>query len=227
MDLILDYSSSEESQPDEPCRGSVTIVSIHEAPPFERRVPHIPGNWSGHVFSELDGGDWNEQTSVEQFRVALERAGWSGTVVAHTGLHISLSRPFFLQLASIASFQKELVDNLRHERSLVVKVQEHTILENDEGTRSFFVWKLFDHPGLQAIVTCIDDAMRKYKQPEYYHPPTFHVSLASIKGKVPNEAVMRQIRFYDQKEACHALINLSTITCTFGTTKRLDIAMRT
>lgn len=239
MDLIADYSSDEgegesheQHQGVKRRRGCVKNLSADDVPSdiFERIVPHVRGNWAGHVFCSLmendREGEWKQhaEVAIERFRIALEESGWSGTVVSHGQLHVSLSRPFFLQLASIESFQRELQDALSHERDFVLQMDEELILSNDEGTRSFFGWKLTRNPALNRIVGQIDAVMLKYKQQVYYDPPIFHVSLASVQGKLFDN-VLGNLEETGDDEIPESLVRARKISCTFGTTKRLDIPL--
>lgn len=242
MDLLDYYSSDEsiESGPSEriknnaaPCKpGRVTTISSEEMPPgtFDRTVPHIRGCWAGHIFLSISDddpeGEWKTHAveATKRFSIALEEVGWSGTVVTHSELHLSLSQPFFLQIASIESFHKELRLALSHVRGLVLQVDEEVILSNDDGTRSFFAWKLADNPSLHHIVSQVDSVMLKYKQPTYYSPPIFHVSFASVRGKPPDcrrhlggQGAHRNhdsLAFYARK-----------VSCSFGTVNRIELML--
>jgi hypothetical protein len=231
MDLLAEYSSEEDEEPkrDEKRRrrGCVEVVSIQDISPdtFDRSLPHVRGNWAGHIFAPLTE-DLSEQVeaSIESFRKALELSGWSGKVVAQTGLHVSFSRPFFLQVASIESFQRELRAALSYERALATKVIKPIVLSNDEGTRSFFGWKLDTNPGLVRLVREIDAVMIKYKQKQYYNPPIFHISLASIHGEVPAKITSLLDPLVEDQDF-ESLLHLRQLSCTFGTTKRFEIAL--
>mmetsp|Transcript_5835 Transcript_5835/g.9693 ORF Transcript_5835/g.9693 Transcript_5835/m.9693 type:complete len:233 (-) Transcript_5835:43-741(-) len=230
MDLLEAYSSDEEdTERSENCpKGCVEVVSIHDVPAdtFERSLPHVRGNWAGHIFSPLTG-DWTEKidASIENFRNALELAGWSGTVVTQTArLHVSCSRPFFLQLASVDSFMRELRASLSHERALAIQIDKEIILSNDEGTRSFFGWKLDSNPALARLVRELDAIMVKYNQKPYYDPPVFHISLASIQDEIPAEA-LRYLQDLQEDNVFDSLVHIRQISCTVGTTKRVDISL--
>lgn len=129
---------------------------------WTRRVPHIRGNWAGHVFVHLDGflgpqtqsdddddeekddddnnntppsleslqamslahfGPWliQEQQSKQPLQQeqpspirSLQRKHHNKLVIVkHTRLHLSLSRPFFLQVASIDSLVTALQQRIQ------------------------------------------------------------------------------------------------------------------
>jgi hypothetical protein len=137
---------------------------------------------------------------------------------------VSFSRPFFLQLASIESFQTELRTALSYERAFTAQIDKEILLSNDEETRSFFGWKLDSSPGLVRLVREIDAVMIKYKQKQYYNPPIFHISLASIHGKVPAQVASLLGQLVKDGDF-DSLVHLRKLSCTFGTTKRFEIAL--
>ena len=242
MDLLDYYSSDESSESGTSERinndaaeckpGCVTTLSSEVMPSdtFDRTVPHIRGCWAGHIFlsisDENPDGEWSKLAAeaTKRFIVALEKVGWSGTVVSHSELHLSLSQPFFLQIASIESFQRELRLALLHVRAVVLEVEEEVILSNDEGTRSFFAWKLKNNPSLRHIVSQVDSVMLKYKQQAYYSPPIFHVSLASVRGKPPDG---RRLLGRHSAHLNHDALAYYArkVSCSFGTVNRLDLML--
>mmetsp|Transcript_8315 Transcript_8315/g.12805 ORF Transcript_8315/g.12805 Transcript_8315/m.12805 type:complete len:245 (-) Transcript_8315:218-952(-) len=243
MDLLRVYSSddsssettshSQQNTAKKQDLGCVTIVSLQgsKTTTFQRNVPHIRGNWSGHVFSEFneDQANWLDECaeeSIERFRCALERSGWSGDVMSHlcSGLHISFTRPFFLQLASVQSFHDDLKDVLVYEHACSLSVETEIVLSNEEGTRSFFGWKLADNQWLKTITNHVDTVMAKYNQRKYYNPPIFHVSIASVSGAVPDEVQTILDNFEDSLVLASAL-KIQTIYCTFGTTKHFSFTL--
>ena len=243
MDLIDSYSSDEATEGEvyeqnqvlSVRRGCVQVISADSTPSdtFERTIPHIRGNWTGHVFlSIIDVEDdlaceWMDQaiSAIARLRTDLEKLGWSGTVVAHSQLHVSLSRPFFLQLGSIDSFHRELLQGLSYERAFVIQTDKEIILSNEEGTRSFLAWKLVDNQALRRIVVQIDAVMLKYKQQAYYCPPVFHVSLASFPGKLTAQEMEFLQEHRNAEIHDSVFVYTRKISCTFGTTKRLEIQL--
>lgn len=224
--------------------GSVQIVPAGTAQStlFVRSVPHVRGNWAGHVFLQIQGGNqWRRQTkkSVERFRQRLQGAGWSGPLVVSEGLHVSLSRPFFLQLASIENFVKQLKQRLASERQLMLTVtNQERLLVNEEQTRSFLCWSVAA-PSLLRLIHLVDGVLENYQQPKYYESPQFHVSLASVPGNV--ESLLQEDRCAGEdshessseeasdstSEECHHHwhVPVSCLHCSFGTTKlyRIDL----
>lgn len=269
MDLLGEYSSDEDAgkstqqtltgaaiTPKETTRGHVKLIDSTEAKAtdlFEREVPHTRGNWTGHVFVDMPSSFWRRaNTSVASFCSCLEEAGWKGTVLSHTAnLHLSLSRPFFLQQSSIESFVHSLQQQLSLERSTKLVVKGEKLLINDNGTRSFWCWSLASNLFIQRITDCVDGVLRDYNQKTYYESPEFHVSLASLPGNVEEilkrhaatkEARQGAAEGNDSRSGCSdeykdedggdesnygpIIISVDHINVAFGTTKSFRIDLR-
>jgi len=108
-------------------------------------------------------------------------------------LHISLSRPFYLQAANLEPFVQCLGTKLSQAAvppfALSLPGLNYdgdsppcSLLHNDERTRSFAVQPVVAAPpsALREIVRHVDSCLALYRQPPYYDPPVFHVSLASF-----------------------------------------------
>ena len=70
-----------------------------------------------------------------------------------------------------------------------------TILVNDERTRSFWCWGATttrNNETLVRLVNLVDTILRRYNQPTYYQPPTFHVSIASFAGDLTDEILQQK-----------------------------------
>jgi hypothetical protein len=187
---------------------------------FVRAQPHVRGNWAGHVFVRIpistarstavagapeeesdSSSDEDSDTvsswqsavseSVAIFRNDLERAGYTGTLVQHEHCHLSISRPFYLQVASIDSFVEKLTARLQFCPVTTVRILasnnynfcdklSSNILVNDDQTRSFWTWPVVPNAALLQIVQSVNAVLQSYNQPVYYDPPHFHVSLASF-----------------------------------------------
>lgn len=224
MDLIGEYSSSDtesdsnhrhktadEESSNKPRkkakRGRVELIESRKmkesANLFIREVPHTRGNWAGHVFVKIPSFGRRARCAVKAFCSSLEEAGWSGRVLSHASdLHLSLSRPFFLQQSSIESFVSSLEKRLAHERNTHLVVTGEKLLVNDSRTRSFWCWSLSSNPSIRRILSHVDAVLREYQQPTYYESPEFHVSLASLPGDV--EEILRQQQL-DDVDASHGI----------------------
>lgn len=213
---------------------SVEIVT--KCPSFVRGHPHVRGNWSGLVFVKVGGGkglDNQVSRSVEAFRqLLISRTNFSGQIYRHDHLHLSLSRPFYLQESSIDSFVALLRERLQFQSSFAVSLSfknQHCCLINDDNTRSFWVWPIVAATTneLTVLVRHIDEVLQRYHQPTYYDPPLFHVSVASIPEAV---TVPQGLVTVKEKEVvdCNlgsAILHVTEIVCTFGTTKEFVIPL--
>lgn len=201
--------------------GRVTIVSECT---FIRAEPHVRGNWAAHVFlaASFKGVLRQVTDSIVKFRGLLERTGYSGSLMRHETFHLSLSRPFFLQEANIDSFVCSLRDRLQFQSSFSLSVNlQGRCFVNDERTRSFWAWPVQPTDDLLSTVKHVDEVLKRYDQPLYYDPPRFHISIASVPVTVVNPQEL------EEKE-CHGLVhlNVSAITCIFGTTKISTIPLQ-
>ena len=109
-------------------------------------------------------------------------------------LHISLSRPFYLQAGNLEPFVQCLGTKLAQAAvppfALSLPglnkdgdVSPCSLLHNDDRTRSFAVVATTapsSGAALREIVRHVDSCLALYRQPPYYDPPVFHVSLASF-----------------------------------------------
>ena len=241
MDLI-EGSSDEDDTVDTSTIYS-RRVEIISAVSFERLIPHTRGNWIGTVVCQVKKKSCAAATSVEAFRRQLEQFKWSGdTVVAHDDLHVSLSRPFALQLANIDPFVSELRRELLGLPTTNLSIMGHAVFMNDTATRSFWCWSLSSNAIILRILQAIDLILAKYHQPPYYQPPHFHVSTASIAGTLPPNFSVTSSMDHDhddegnssissgeeEEESCtrNDVIRIDHVVCTFGTTKTFVIPLQ-
>ena len=238
MDLI--EGSSDEDDSDDTTMSRCHRVQIISAVSFERVIPHTRGNWTGTVVCQVKKNTCAAASSVEVFRRQLERFKWSGgSVVAHDDLHVSLSRPFVLQLANIDSFVAELRRELLGVPTTNLSIMGHIVFMNDNATRSFWCWSLSSNAIIRRILQVIDSVLANYHQPPYYHPPHLHVSTASILGTVPSNFSVKCLMNHDsdeekyttsssEDEACtsNGVISIDHVVCTFGTTKMFVIPLQ-
>lgn len=232
MDLIGDYGSDDEdrnnSHTTKAKKRLIEIVPSLQVPydTFVRSVPHTAGNWTGHVYCTIPQVAWTEcmEESVRRFQEHLQQdCSFSDLqLISHLDqeIHMSLSRPFVLQLSSISSFVDKLRKRLTQLPSTTLKVNanKEKILVNDEKTRSFWTWPMDANPILLAIVEEINAVLHSYNQPPYYDPPIFHISLASVVGelktKIKGTSTIKAI-------APRAL-RVHQIHCSFGKTKHFS-----
>ena len=213
-------------------QGCVSIILSSQAPAslFARSVPHKRGHWSGHVMVMIQFSSKMVERSILKFQRQLEKQGFSGTIIRHEQIHLSLSKYFSLQLGFIESFVKQLEVRLQHERSIRVPVDHNRgiVLVNEENTRSFWGWRVLQNATLTRLVQHVDVVLKSYNQPSYYDPPIFHISLASFPGNVLDvleEEDDDDDSSDDDDNECD-YIHIDSIQCKFGTIKSFIIDLQ-
>jgi U6 snRNA phosphodiesterase len=248
MDLLLDYDSDDSSaEPDlgapvDPnyvdaqrvgqrqaastktaAQGDVGRVEIVTNFTFTRAEPHVRGNWAGHVFVRVESREALEGASsaVLRFRDLLEGDGYSCVLCKHEHYHLSLSRPFYLQEASIESFVSILHDRLHYQQAFTLKVLNRGLcFANESRNRTFWALPVETSDDLLSTVQAVDEALKHFNQPTYYNPPSFHVSVASVPLLVTEERILTEPQgLGSNQQAVHS------ISCTFGTTKTFEISL--
>jgi hypothetical protein len=121
-----------------------------------------------------------------------------------------------------------LQNRLSLERSTILQVQTDSsekLLVNDERTRSFWCWPITATAALLRLVSHVDTVLQSYKQPTYYSPPKFHVSVASVVGDVSEVLTKRPEETDEQGDGSFATVVMSVpcVYCSFGTTKLYKI----
>ncbi len=231
--------------PNAPCkkqkRGQVTLVLPHESSKqklFERQQPHVPGNWAGHVFITIPKNillERQQLRAADAWKNRLEMEGWTGPMLLHReeegkllkGMHVSLSRPFYLQRGSIDSFVQSLQERLKYTEKgwfrLNYTEKGTKVFTNDDSTRTFLVWRIEDIENfLASLVKDVDKVLERYGAAPYYQPPQFHVSVASIPG------TFTAIKVVDRKsdeEDQGVAIPVTDVHCTFGTIEEFVIPL--
>jgi hypothetical protein len=199
---------------------------------FVRTQPHIRGNWAGHVFvripisatttsgtgvpseeessssssdDECDtDSSWQSTVnkSIATYRNDLERAGYTGTLVQHTHCHLSLSRPFYLQVASIDSFVDQLTARLQLCPVTTIRIlssnnygdssmsnsssnsNSSNILVNDDCSRSFWTWPVQVQHTVQLLqmVQAVNAVLQSYHQPVILRSTTLSREFSLVCG---------------------------------------------
>ena len=168
-------------------KGSVRIIPASQAPSdaLVRSFPHRRGHWAGHVKIAIiinASLEQQKRQSIREFQQYLESRGHSGILIEHEDCHISLSKPFTVQIAQIESFVHKLSDLIRLEpaTTIYLDTKQAQVLTNDDQSRTFWAWKVHSNPVLLRWIQHVDSVLEAYDQPTYYVPPLFHVSIASF-----------------------------------------------
>lgn len=223
-----------------PKKGSITIVDASKAPPslFKRSIPHRQGHWAGHVMIPVKSFSPSFiRSSIRKFKNRLELHGYSGIVVEHNEIHISLSKHFSLQSSNLDSFVQQLKRRLEKERPTKLFVDNSgDILVNDERTRSFWGWSVQPNTALRRILSDVDSVLQQYNQPMYYENPIFHISLASTAEDLTHLNQSTTDALDDSNsdstdtsdDECYTNNNtivVDRVLCKFGNKKRFEIVL--
>ncbi|KAK4055347.1 poly(U)-specific 3'-to-5' RNA exonuclease [Microbotryomycetes sp. JL221] len=161
-----------------------------------RTVAHQQGQWAAHVFVELEVDQELVNTlerSIEQTKRQVESLSTTTTTI-HSNiatlqidkdydiatLHLSLSRPLFLQTNQRNEFKANLTRVAHEAQHITCRFAKFDALENDEKSCRFLVLEI--GPGyseLKNLVKRIDDELQRMRLPTYYQEPRFHCSIAS------------------------------------------------
>ena len=140
-------------------------------------------------------------------------------------LHISLSRPFYLQQQSISSFVEHVRKVLAPHSPIPVTfdLSNPEILVNDEKTRSFLTIpaaQSSQNAPIIRMIRSIDTVMKRFGQSEYYEEAKIHTSIASVSGDVRDVlAGTLQRGDFEVGGDNRATFMLDRVMLTFGTTK--------
>lgn len=186
-------------------------------------VPHL------HM-QEKDSDDWEEDENDS-------KSSNSSTIITEgycesTHLHISLSKPFYLQKQSVDSFLGDLKQRIKKTQMQFTLEISNTleILHNDDCSRSFLTVPIHsstsshrDNTGnlLDSINTIVD----KYGGGKYYTTPKFHVSIASW---IYQPSIVEQMqeslnRLYSSRQnnsMLDMILLVRDICCDIGTTEK-------
>jgi len=171
LPLEQDDSSSDEEDDDES-----TCSSGEDSNEGDRRGS---GRASGRPYREIRQGEKGAQAVVA---AAIHEKGESAPP-----LHISLSRPFYLQQQSISSFVEHMRTTLAPYSPMPITLDATNpeVLANDEKTRSFLTIPAVQKThgsSLIRMIRSLDAVMERYGQAPYYEEAKIHTSVASISG---------------------------------------------
>ncbi|ORX68118.1 hypothetical protein DL89DRAFT_225069, partial [Linderina pennispora] len=95
-------------------------------------------------------------------------------------LHISLTRPFYLQEHQIASFVSALQRQMAtlDTSSLVVAFGGASIYQNEKQSRSFVALDVdLGADRIRRLLELVDAVMVRFSKPTFYADPRFHASI--------------------------------------------------
>mmetsp|Transcript_18088 Transcript_18088/g.25758 ORF Transcript_18088/g.25758 Transcript_18088/m.25758 type:complete len:319 (-) Transcript_18088:20-976(-) len=214
---------------------------------LERTVPHIKGNWAGHIYVEPDPQVASTELLIKavqkisfkfqtQLQLKLDDKIDDNPILLIDGssvLHISLSKLFFLQLPSIPCFEELLKDRLAVEQAVTVTFTPAThlqVLLNDTETRTFLTSPaVAGSQGILRLIGAVDEVLKKYNQPSYYTNPNIHISILSGKGN--QEKIFLDcincivLEDGDDNEQQEITISIDQVHCSLGTVKKISVPL--
>ncbi|KAF9930732.1 poly(U)-specific 3'-to-5' RNA exonuclease [Linnemannia zychae] len=186
---LTDLYKDRERPPDNPDRHQGRI----------RARAHVDGTWPVHVYLEV-------KLSHELFDIvttlikkaqmlapstismlqSIESLKKKGSIPAEATdvddskeLHISLTRPIYLQELQLGRFASDVRDAFRNKKRFSISFSGVQSFSNDDGTRSFLSLRVgAGHAQLESFVGEVDAVVQRYSQPKFYSDPQFHASFA-------------------------------------------------
>ncbi|KAF9331652.1 poly(U)-specific 3'-to-5' RNA exonuclease [Podila minutissima] len=100
-----------------------------------------------------------------------------------TELHISLTRPIYLQALHIGRFVADVREAFKGKKRFNVSFAGLQAFSNDDKTRSFLSLRIGSgHSELERLLADMDEIVERYAQPKFYEEPEFHASFAWAVG---------------------------------------------
>ncbi|CAO3563583.1 unnamed protein product [Mortierella alpina] len=180
-----------------------------------RSRAHVDGSWPVHVYLEVKVSEElfdiiksltrsarslapstvSMLRSIESLRKAPSVAIDAETAADATELHISLTRPLYLQELHIGRFTSDVRDAFRKRKRFNVSFSGVQSFSNEDNTRSFLSLRVGSgHAELEGLVAEMDKIAERYCQPAFYPDPQFHASFAwALGGDVLSEKTVEGI----------------------------------
>ncbi|KAF9583255.1 poly(U)-specific 3'-to-5' RNA exonuclease [Lunasporangiospora selenospora] len=98
-------------------------------------------------------------------------------------LHVSLSRPLYLQELHLGRFTSDVKEAFKNKRRFNMSFSGIQRFANEENTRSFLSLRVGSgHAEVENLLTEMDSIAERYSQPKFYDHPQFHASFAWALG---------------------------------------------
>ncbi|KAI8603859.1 U6 snRNA phosphodiesterase Usb1 [Dissophora ornata] len=194
-----------ERQPDNPERHQGRI----------RTRAHIDGSWPVHVYLEVNLSSElfdivstltktarksapttvSLLQSIESQKDKTSMPKESESAEDAVELHISLTRPLYLQELHIGGFTSDVRDAFKKRKKFNLSFSGVQSFSNDEKTRSFLSLRVGSgHAEIENMVAEMDAIAKRYCQPTFYEDPQFHASFAwAVGGDVLTENTVKAI----------------------------------
>ncbi|KAF9931704.1 nuclear protein localization protein 4 [Mortierella alpina] len=161
-----------------------------------RSRAHVDGSWPVHVYLEVKASEElfdiitsltksarasapstvSMLRSIESLKNAPSVSIDADTAADATELHISLTRPLYLQELHLGRFTSDVRDAFKKRKRFNVSFSGVQSFSNEENTRSFLSLRL------ESLVAEMDKIAERYSQPTFYPDPQFHASFAWALG---------------------------------------------
>ncbi|KAG0258505.1 nuclear protein localization protein 4 [Mortierella polycephala] len=196
---LTDMFKDRERPPDNPEKHQGRI----------RARAHVDGSWPVHVFLEVKLSSEmfdiistltksaraaahttvSMLQSIESLKDLKSMPVEATTAADATELHISLTRPLYLQELHLGRFTSDVRDAFKKKKRFNISFSGIQSFSNDEKTRSFLSLRVGSgHAELESLVAEMDAIAERYCQPKFYEDPQFHASFAwAIGGDVLTE----------------------------------------
>ncbi|KAG0038346.1 nuclear protein localization protein 4 [Podila clonocystis] len=190
-----------------------------------RSRPHIDGSWPVHVYLDvkLSGEMFDIVSSfTESARklvpksvsmlqsIQAMRADPKATPIEAknaedaTELHISLTRPIYLQALHIGRFVSDVREAFKGKKRFNVSFSGLQAFSNDDKTRSFLSLRIGSgHSELERLLVEMDEIVERYAQPKFYEEPEFHASFAWAVG---GDSLTKELVRVRSKEGTHRIV---------------------
>ncbi|KAF9422295.1 nuclear protein localization protein 4 [Podila epigama] len=100
-----------------------------------------------------------------------------------TELHISLTRPIYLQELHMGRFVSDVREAFKRRKRFNISFSGLQAFSNDDNTRSFLSLRVgAGHSELERLLVEMDEIVERYAQPKFYPNPEFHASFAWAVG---------------------------------------------
>ncbi|KAF8946680.1 poly(U)-specific 3'-to-5' RNA exonuclease [Haplosporangium gracile] len=199
---LTDLYKDRERTPDNPNRHQGRI----------RARAHVDGSWPVHVYVEvklshelfdivstltktarsLAPSTVSMLQSVESLKKKNDVPIEADSAEDATELHISLTRPIYLQELHLGHFASDIRDTFKSRKRFSVNFSGIQSFSNDDRTRSFLGLRVgAGHIKLESLVAEMDVITQRYSQPKFYPDPQFHASFAwALGGGVLNSEIV-------------------------------------
>ncbi|KAJ1844347.1 poly(U)-specific 3'-to-5' RNA exonuclease [Coemansia sp. RSA 2703] len=199
-------------------------------------VGHVRGGWAGHVYLEIRANRQLDQIATRcidmvcsQPEDGMQIAG--SQMRAISSLHISLTRPFYLQEHQITVFMNALRRATDRCRAFTIGFGGLSTYVNERGDRGFVALDVdAGLDGLTDMLDRVDRVMEQMGKRRFFSRPRFHVSVVSadlLDGQMESamDAVGVMLGTAMQEEILRlAATRIDTLECVFGD-KRFSITL--